>query len=186
MRACLGLYVNSFWCWFNDEKTWLVAQMSTGVSSHISSTSKQLLILPLVLIIRNFLKGTTTICISSCACSLGGGCFVLGLLLDSGGRYRIDGAVLVLTCVLGGCPSNASDQLPVLWGVWDLVRWNLAQVLILAWHGILCDVLGEGYFVDFTHVADEESHHFSWCSQRLVELGFKCWDMLAHNLLYKR
>lgn len=46
--------------------------------------------------------------------------------------------------------------------------------LILAWLGVLCDVLGEGYFVDFAHVADEENHHFTWCSQRLIELGFKC------------
>ena len=35
------------------------------------------------------------------------------------------------------------------------------------------EVLEEGFFADFVHVDDDENHHFSWCSQRLVELGFK-------------
>ncbi|PNX97659.1 hypothetical protein L195_g020892, partial [Trifolium pratense] len=47
------------------------------------------------------------------------------------------------------------------------------------------DILGEGFFADFAHVADDESRHFSWCSQRLAELGFKYGDMPAHNLLWR-
>ncbi|KAK9922700.1 hypothetical protein M0R45_031152 [Rubus argutus] len=34
-------------------------------------------------------------------------------------------------------------------------------------------------------VADDESRHFSWCSQRLAELGFNYGDMPAHNLLWR-
>lgn len=71
---------------------------------------------------------------------------------------------------------------------------NLAHVELnaidLAWDTVVrfspySDVLGEGFFADFAHVADDESRHFSWCSQRLAELGFKYGDMPAHNLLWK-
>lgn len=60
---------------------------------------------------------------------------------------------------------------------------NLAHVELnaidLAWDTVVrfspyIDVLGEGFFADFAHVADDESRHFSWCSQRLAELGFRC------------
>lgn len=59
---------------------------------------------------------------------------------------------------------------------------NLAHVELnaidLAWDTVvrfspLSEVLGEGFFTDFAHVADDESRHFAWCSQRLAELGFK-------------
>lgn len=59
---------------------------------------------------------------------------------------------------------------------------NLAHVELnaidLAWDTVvrfspLQDVLGEGFFDDFARVADDESRHFGWCSQRLIELGFK-------------
>ncbi|KAJ1417391.1 hypothetical protein SESBI_16659 [Sesbania bispinosa] len=71
---------------------------------------------------------------------------------------------------------------------------NLAHVELnaidLAWDTVVrfspySDVLGEGFFADFAHVADDESRHFSWCSQRLAELGFKYGDMPAHNLLWR-
>lgn len=64
---------------------------------------------------------------------------------------------------------------------------NLAHVELnaidLAWDTVVrfspyCDTLGEGFFDDFAHVADDESRHFSWCSQRLAELGFKCGKLL--------
>lgn len=49
----------------------------------------------------------------------------------------------------------------------------------LIWHGTLSfdflpsvKFLGR-VFADFAHVADDESRHFMWCSQRLAELGFK-------------
>ncbi|CAL5408231.1 unnamed protein product [Camellia sinensis] len=68
--------------------------------------------------------------------------------------------------------------------------------MLLIWHGILLsdfhhtlNFLERGFFFfffdDFTHVADDESRHFAWCSQRLAELGFSYGDMLAHNLLWK-
>ncbi|XP_057527087.1 uncharacterized protein LOC130806151 isoform X1 [Amaranthus tricolor] len=71
---------------------------------------------------------------------------------------------------------------------------NLAHVELnaidLAWDTVVRfspyqDMLGEGFFADFAHVADDESRHFSWCSQRLSELGFQYGDMPAHNLLWR-
>ncbi|XP_023530441.1 uncharacterized protein LOC111793010 [Cucurbita pepo subsp. pepo] len=71
---------------------------------------------------------------------------------------------------------------------------NLAHVELnaidLAWDTVVrfscfSEVLGEGFFADFAHVADDESRHFTWCSQRLAELGFKYGDMAAHNLLWR-
>ncbi|KAL1562773.1 hypothetical protein AAHA92_05314 [Salvia divinorum] len=41
-----------------------------------------------------------------------------------------------------------------------------------------------GFFADFAHVADDESRHFIWCSQRLAELGFSYGDMPAHGVLW--
>ncbi|XP_065876344.1 uncharacterized protein [Euphorbia lathyris] len=71
---------------------------------------------------------------------------------------------------------------------------NLAHVELnaidLAWDTVVrfspfLSILGEGFFADFAHVADDESRHFAWCSQRLAELGFKYGDMPAHNLLWR-
>ncbi|KAK7830462.1 hypothetical protein CFP56_028150 [Quercus suber] len=71
---------------------------------------------------------------------------------------------------------------------------NLAHVELnaidLAWDTVVrfspfSEILGEGFFADFAHVADDESRHFGWCSQRLSELGFKYGDMPAHNLLWR-
>ncbi|KAG6722777.1 hypothetical protein I3842_03G177600 [Carya illinoinensis] len=71
---------------------------------------------------------------------------------------------------------------------------NLAHVELnaidLAWDTVVrfspfSEILGEGFFADFAHVADDESRHFAWCSQRLSELGFKYGDMPAHNLLWR-
>lgn len=59
---------------------------------------------------------------------------------------------------------------------------NLAHVELnaidLAWDTVVrfspfIEILGEGFFADFAHVSDDESRHFSWCAQRLAELGFK-------------
>ncbi|XP_015881190.3 uncharacterized protein LOC107417133 [Ziziphus jujuba] len=71
---------------------------------------------------------------------------------------------------------------------------NLAHVELnaidLAWDTVVrfspfSKILGEGFFADFAHVADDESRHFGWCSQRLAELGYKYGDMPAHNLLWR-
>ncbi|CAN1194715.1 Uncharacterized protein HI_0077 [Linum perenne] len=71
---------------------------------------------------------------------------------------------------------------------------NLAHVELnavdLAWDTVVrfapfAEVLGEGFFDDFAKVADDESRHFAWCSQRLAELGYKYGDMPAHNLLWR-
>ncbi|KAF8409011.1 hypothetical protein HHK36_005082 [Tetracentron sinense] len=71
---------------------------------------------------------------------------------------------------------------------------NLAHVELnaidLAWDTVVrfspySEILGDGFFTDFAHVADDESRHFSWCSQRLAELGFKYGDMPAHNFLWR-
>ncbi|KAM1114211.1 uncharacterized protein LOC126583991 [Malus sylvestris] len=71
---------------------------------------------------------------------------------------------------------------------------NLAHVELnaidLAWDTVVrfspfSETLGEGLFADFAHVADDESRHFAWCSQRLAELGFNYGDMPAHNLLWR-
>lgn len=58
----------------------------------------------------------------------------------------------------------------------------------LAWDTVVrfsgaSNVLGQQFFADFAHVADDESRHFGWCSQRLLELGFCYGDMPAHNML---
>lgn len=59
---------------------------------------------------------------------------------------------------------------------------NLAHVELnaidLAWDTVVrfspyIELLDEGFFADFAHVADDESRHFIWCSQRLAELGFR-------------
>lgn len=71
---------------------------------------------------------------------------------------------------------------------------NLAHVELnaidLAWDSVVrfssyCELLGDAFFADFAHVADDESRHFAWCLQRLNELGFKYGDMPAHNLLWR-
>ncbi|KAG0499365.1 hypothetical protein HPP92_004056 [Vanilla planifolia] len=71
---------------------------------------------------------------------------------------------------------------------------NLAHVELnaidLAWDTVarfssLHDVLGDQFFSDFARVADDESRHFGWCSQRLTELGFSYGAMPAHNFLWK-
>lgn len=59
---------------------------------------------------------------------------------------------------------------------------NLAHVELnaidLAWDTVVqfspfLETIGEGFFADFARVADDESRHFAWCSQRLLELGFR-------------
>ncbi|XP_010915602.1 uncharacterized protein [Elaeis guineensis] len=71
---------------------------------------------------------------------------------------------------------------------------NLAHVELnaidLAWDTVarfspFHDALGDEFFSDFARVADDESRHFAWCSQRLAELGFRYGDMPAHNLLWR-
>ncbi|KAI5005849.1 hypothetical protein ZWY2020_033092 [Hordeum vulgare] len=71
---------------------------------------------------------------------------------------------------------------------------NLAHVELnaidLAWDTVvrfspLRDTLGDGFFSDFARVADDESRHFRWYSQRLAELGFRYGDMPVHNLLWR-
>ncbi|PKU68116.1 uncharacterized protein LOC110094863 isoform X1 [Dendrobium catenatum] len=71
---------------------------------------------------------------------------------------------------------------------------NLAHVELnaidLAWDTVarfspLHDLLGDEFFSDFARVADDESRHFAWCSQRLTELGFSYGDMPAHNFLWR-
>ncbi|KAH0751553.1 hypothetical protein KY285_004701 [Solanum tuberosum] len=71
---------------------------------------------------------------------------------------------------------------------------NLAHVELnaidLAWDTVVrfspySDLLGDGFFADFAHVADDESRHFAWCCQRLSELGVSYGDMPAHNLLWR-
>ncbi|KAK4769492.1 hypothetical protein SAY86_027642 [Trapa natans] len=71
---------------------------------------------------------------------------------------------------------------------------NLAHVELnavdLAWDTVVrfspfAEILGDGFFADFAHVADDESRHFGWCSQRLSELGFRYGDMPAHNVLWR-
>ncbi|CAI7777530.1 unnamed protein product [Closterium sp. NIES-54] len=41
------------------------------------------------------------------------------------------------------------------------------------------------FFLDFVHVADDESRHLAWCLQRLEEMGHSYGDMPAHNLLWR-
>ncbi|CAN4117571.1 unnamed protein product [Withania somnifera] len=71
---------------------------------------------------------------------------------------------------------------------------NLAHVELnaihLAWDTVVRfspynDLLGDGFFADFAHVADDESHHFTWCSLRLSELGVSYGDMPAQNFLWR-
>ncbi|TYI63179.1 hypothetical protein E1A91_D09G001900v1 [Gossypium mustelinum] len=71
---------------------------------------------------------------------------------------------------------------------------NLAHVELnaidLAWDTVVrfspfYHILGDKFFADFAHVADDESRHFAWCSQRLAEIGFNYGDMPAHNLLWR-
>lgn len=70
---------------------------------------------------------------------------------------------------------------------------NLAHVELnaidLAWDTVvrfapLRDTLGDGFFADFARVADDESRHFRWYSQRLAELGFRLvTQRMQHQLL---
>ncbi|XP_022000132.1 uncharacterized protein HI_0077 [Helianthus annuus] len=71
---------------------------------------------------------------------------------------------------------------------------NLAHVELnaidLAWDTVVrfspySALLGDMFFADFARVADDESRHFAWCSQRLAELGFSYGDMPAHNVLWR-
>ncbi|CAM6099428.1 unnamed protein product [Calypogeia fissa] len=71
---------------------------------------------------------------------------------------------------------------------------NLAHIELnaidLAWDTVVrfshaSEELGRHFFADFLHVADDESRHFRWCSQRLAELGYSYGDMPAHNLLWQ-
>ncbi|XP_020595901.1 uncharacterized protein LOC110035911 isoform X2 [Phalaenopsis equestris] len=87
-------------------------------------------------------------------------------------------------------PTHKSSGLPL--NVYLLH--NLAHVELnamdLAWDTVarfstLYDLLGDEFFSDFAHVADDESRHFEWCSQRLNELGFSYGDMPAHNFLWR-
>lgn len=75
-------------------------------------------------------------------------------------------------------PSPKSSGLPLN----AYMLHNLAHVELnaidLAWDTVVrfspyIELLGEGFFADFAHVADDESRHFTWCSQRLAELGFR-------------
>lgn len=75
-------------------------------------------------------------------------------------------------------PSPRSSDLPLN----AYMLHNLAHVELnaidLAWDTVVrfspyIELLGEGFFADFAHVADDESRHFTWCSQRLAELGFR-------------
>ncbi|XP_047330635.1 uncharacterized protein HI_0077 [Impatiens glandulifera] len=87
-------------------------------------------------------------------------------------------------------PSPKSSGLPLN----AYMLHNLAHVELnaidLAWDTVVrfspyVELLGDGFFDDFAHVADDESRHFAWCSQRLAELGFSYGDMPAHNLLWR-
>jgi uncharacterized ferritin-like protein (DUF455 family) len=45
--------------------------------------------------------------------------------------------------------------------------------------------LPDQFFIDFAHVADDESRHLLWCLQRLEELGVEYGDMVAHDVLWE-
>ncbi|GAQ81095.1 hypothetical protein KFL_000700310, partial [Klebsormidium nitens] len=71
---------------------------------------------------------------------------------------------------------------------------NLAHIELnaidLAWDTLvrfspLRAQLGEAFFADFAHVADDESRHLGWVLQRLAELGHAYGDMPAHDLLWR-
>lgn len=60
----------------------------------------------------------------------------------------------------------------------------------LAWDTVgrfahLHGALPDQFFLDFAHVADDESRHLSWCLQRLNELGVEYGDVDAHDLLWQ-
>ena len=60
----------------------------------------------------------------------------------------------------------------------------------LAWDtvGRFADLRGalpDQFFVDFAHVADDESRHLLWCLQRLEELGVAYGDVAAHDVLWE-
>ena len=46
-------------------------------------------------------------------------------------------------------------------------------------------VVSQEFYVDFAHVAADESRHLGWCLQRLRELGHAYGDMVAHNQLWE-
>jgi uncharacterized ferritin-like protein (DUF455 family) len=71
---------------------------------------------------------------------------------------------------------------------------NLAHIELnaidLAWDTLvrfspLRAELGEQFFADFVHVADDESRHLGWVLQRMGELGYAYGDMPAHDLLWR-
>jgi uncharacterized ferritin-like protein (DUF455 family) len=71
---------------------------------------------------------------------------------------------------------------------------NLAHIELnaidLAWDTLvrfspLRAELGEQFFADFVHVADDESRHLGWVLQRMGELGYAYGGMPAHDLLWR-
>ncbi|CAD6233290.1 unnamed protein product [Miscanthus lutarioriparius] len=94
--------------------------------------------------------------------------------------------------MIGRCCSPVHKEMGVPLNAYMLH--NLAHVELnaidLAWDTVvrfapLRDTLGDGFFADFARVADDESRHFRWYSQRLAELGFSYGDMPVHNLLWR-
>ena len=71
---------------------------------------------------------------------------------------------------------------------------NLAHIELnaidLAWDTVarfasLRGALPDQFFIDFAHVADDESRHLLWCLQRLDELGAAYGDVPAHDVLWE-
>ena len=74
------------------------------------------------------------------------------------------------------------------------VMHNVAHIELnaidLAWDTVgrfasLRGALPDQFYVDFAHVADDESRHLLWCLQRLEELGVSYGDMVAHDVLWE-
>lgn len=90
----------------------------------------------------------------------------------------LDSFILLIQVPAKEVPPPKSSGLPLN----AYMLHNLAHVELnaidLAWDTVVrfspySHFLHDGFFVDFAHVADEESRHFAWCSQRLAELGFR-------------
>eukprot|EP00210_Caulerpa_lentillifera_P004551 g4341.t1 len=69
---------------------------------------------------------------------------------------------------------------------------NLAHIELnaidLAWDTLVRFAplrLWDDFYIDFAHVADDESRHFCWCEQRMNELGHHYGDQPVHSILWR-
>lgn len=93
-------------------------------------------------------------------------------------RERENRCVWTLQVPLKQVPDAKSSGLPRNAHALHILAHIELNAVDLAWDTVVrfsgaSKALGQQFFADFAHVADDESRHFGWCLQRLSELGFQ-------------